>query len=198
MAAAEADAAERAAWAEQVVDLDSEQVIFIDESGTNVTATPRYGWAPRGDRAHGTAPRNYPHNTTLVAALTTQGIDAAMTVPGALDSEAFDVFLEQVLVPRLTPGMTMVLDNLSVHVRTTVRQRIEAAHCQVRYLPAYSPDFNPIEHAFSKLKGSLRRAEARTQEALDAAISAGIAQITPVDARAWIHHCGYQPRGQPL
>jgi transposase len=198
VAASEQDPARRAAWWDEVAPIAREELIFIDESGTNVTATPRYGWAPKGARAHGRAPRNYGQNTTLVAAMTVRGITAALTVPGALDGAAFDVFLTQILLPRLRPGQVVVLDNLSVHTRTSVRARIEAAGCQLRYLPPYSPDFNPIEQGFSKLKGYLRQVEARTQEALDGAISAGLAMITAADASGWFRHCGYEPPGQPL
>jgi transposase len=196
--AAEADAVERAHWWSTVSTLNPAQCIFIDESGTNTTATPRYGWAPRGRRAHGRAPRNYAHNTTLVAALTSAGITAALSFPGALNSEAFDVFLDQVLLPNLHTGQTVIMDNLSVHRRRSVQARIEAAACHLVYLPAYSPDFNPIEHAFSKLKTYLRRAEARTQEALDTALSTGLAMITSADAQAWIRHCGYTLPRHPL
>lgn len=196
--AAEADAAARAQWWTIAGTLTPTQCIFIDESGTNTTATPRYGWAPKGQRARGRAPRNYAQNTTLVAALTPGGITAALSFPGALNSEAFDVFLDQVLLPTLQAGQTVILDNLSVHRRRSVRTRIESAACTLLYLPAYSPDFNPIEHAFSKLKTYLRRTEARTQEALDTALSVGLAMITPADAQGWIQHCGYAVPRQPL
>jgi transposase len=196
--AAEADAAERAAWWATTTALNPAEVIFIDESGTNVTAHPRYSWAPRGRRAQASVPRNYDENTTLVAALSPGGIQAALSFPGALNSEAFDVFLDQVLVPQLLPGQTVVMDNLSVHRRQRVRMRIEAAQAHLLYLPSYSPDFNPIELAFSKLKTFLRRAQARTQDALDTALSTGLALITPTDAQNWIRHCGYQLPRQPL
>lgn len=196
--AAEADAAARAQWWTIASVLPPAQCIFIDESGTNTTATPRYGWAPKGQRARGRAPRNYAQNTTLVAALTPGGITAALSFPGALNSEAFDVFLDQVLLPTLQAGQTVIMDNLSVHRRRSVRTRIESAACTLLYLPAYSPDFNPIEHAFSKLKTHLRRTEARTQEALDTALSVGLAMITPADAQGWIRHCGYALPRQPL
>jgi transposase len=196
--AAEQDAAARAAWWETVTEVAADRLVFIDESGTNTTATPRYGWAPKGQRARGQAPRNYGHNTTLVAALTLDGISAALTLPGALDGAAFDVFLERVLVPGLVPGQVVIMDNLSVHTRAAVDARIAAAGCALRYLPAYSPDFNPIELAFSKLKGELRQAEARTQDALDAAISTGLAAITAADAVGWFRHCGYDPDGHAL
>jgi transposase len=196
--AAEQDAAARAAWWDAGTELPAAQLVFIDESGTNTTASPRYGWAPRGHRAHGVAPRTYDHNTTLVAALTWNGIGAAMTLPGALDGLAVDVFLDEVLVPTLRPEQVLIMDNRSVHPREVVRARIEAVGCTRQLVPAYSLDFTPIEQAFSKLKPLLRRAEARTQDARDAAISAGLVQITATDAIGWFRYCGYDPTGQPL
>lgn len=160
--------------------------------------TPRYGRAPRGQRVVGTAPRNHGPNTTLLAALSPAGITAAMTLQGAMDRDAFEVFVAQVLVPSLSPGQTVIWDNLSVHKSATAQHLIEATGCQVRFLPPYSPDFAPIEHAFSKLKTFLRRTQARTRAALDDAITAGLARITAADARAWFHHCGYHRSGHSL
>ncbi len=153
--------------------------------------TPRYGRAPRGERVIGTAPRNHGKNTTLVAALSLDGISAAMTVEGAMDRLAFDVFVERILVPSLRPGQVVVWDNLSVHKSADAWQAIAARGCHLLWLPPYSPDFAPIEQAFSKLKTALRRAEARTRDALDTAISAALATITAADARGWFVHCGY-------
>ena len=158
--------------------------------------TPRYGRAPRGQRVVGVAPRNQGPNTTLIAAMSPVGITAAMTLAGAIDRDALDVFVAQVLVPSLTPGQTVIWDNLSVHKSTTARQGIEAAGCQVRFLPPYSPDFAPIELAFSKLKTFLRRTQARTRAALDEAIAAGLHTITAADAQAWFTHCDYHLSGQ--
>lgn len=153
--------------------------------------TPRYGRAPRGERVVGTAPRNHGKNTTLVAALTLDGITATMTVEGALDRAAFDAFVAQVLVPSLQPGQVVVWDNLSVHKSALAQRLIAAAGCQLLWLPPYSPDFTPIEQAFSKLKAALRRTGARTRTALDDAITAGLATITAADAQGWFAHCGY-------
>jgi transposase len=123
--------------------------------------TPRYGRAPRGERVVGTAPRNHGKNTTLVAALSLDGISAAMTVEGAMDRLAFDVFVERILAPSLTPGQVVVWDNLSVHKSDDAWQAIAARGCHLLWLPPYSPDFAPIEQALSKLKTALRRAAAR-------------------------------------
>jgi len=153
--------------------------------------TPRYGRAPRGERVVGSVPRNHGPHTTLVAARSLEGITAAMTVEGAMDRLAFDVFVDQILGPSLVPGQVVIWDNLSVH-KSAVAQRVIAAHgCQLLGLPPYSPDFTPIEQAFSKLKTGLRRTGARTRDALDAAITTALATITAADARGWFAHCGY-------
>jgi hypothetical protein len=136
-------AAARAEWWDAVTELPAPQLVFIDESGSSTTATPHYGWAPRGRRVYGSAPRNYVHYTTLVAALTLDGIAVAMTLPGAIDGLAFDVFLDELLVPTLRPGQVLIMDILSVHAREVVCARIEAVGCRLRLLPAYSPDVNP-------------------------------------------------------
>jgi transposase len=196
--AAERDETVRATWWDEIQTLAPADLVFVDESGTNLAMTPRYGRAPRGQRVVGTAPRNHGPNTTLLAAMSPAGIAAAMTVEGAMDRDAFEVFVAQVLVPSLLPGQTVIWDNLSVHKSVTAHQLIEAVGCQVRYLPPYSPDFAPIEHAFSKLKSFLRRTHARTRAALDDAITAGLATITAADARGWFAHGGYTLRGQPL
>ena len=165
--------------------------MFVDESGANRALCPRYGYAPKGARCHGQAPRNRGRNTSILAALSPAGLVATMTVEGSTNTEVFLTYLDQVLCPALRPGQTVVLDNLSVHKNEAVRQKIEAAGCRLWFLPAYSPDFNPIEHAFAKLKGFLRKAKARTQEALEAAIAAGLATLTAQDACGWFKHCEF-------
>lgn len=198
LVAAEQDADERKQWRDAIAEYDPAQFVFLDESSANVTLTPRYGRALRGERAYGNAPRNYAHNTTLVAALTPTGISASMTLPGALDSDAFAVYVAHVLVPTLHPGQIIICDNLSVHKRADIRALIDQAGCTYLFLPAYSPDFNPIEHAFSKLKIALRRAQARTQSALDEAIKIALTTITATDAHGWFAHAGYDLPRQPL
>ena len=166
-------------------------MVFVDESGTNLAMTPRYGRAPRGRRVVGAAPRNHGPNVTLLAAMRSDGIAAAMTMTGATDGAVLDLFVGQVLVPALRPGQVVVWDNLSAHKNRRVRGRTEAAGCQVRFPPPYSPDFSPIEQAFAKLKAALRHAGARDRPALEDAIAAGLATITARDAAAWFRHCGY-------
>ena len=157
----------------------------------------RYGWALRGQRAWGQAPTNRGKNTTLLAAMTHEGLLASMTVEGAANTDALLTYLDAVLCPALPPGRIVVMDNLQVHKAEAVRQRIEACGCRLVFLPRYSPDFNPIEGAFSKLKTFLRRVQARTREGLEAAIAAGLHTITAQDARGWFEHCGYPLTAQP-
>jgi len=159
--------------------------------------TPTSARAPRGQRAHGRAPAQRGTNLTLVAALRLDGAGAAMTLSGALDRAACEVYVREVLAPTLRPGQVVLWDNLRAHQGEGVRALIEARHCRLLFLPPYSPDFNPIEEAFSKLKAALRRAEARTKEALEAAIAAALAAITAQDAEGWFTHCGYLPLAEP-
>jgi transposase len=168
----------------------------VDESGTHTRMTPLYACAPRGRRAYGYAPRNHTRNTTLVAALTLGGVQESMAVEGAMDAAAFVAWLEQGLGPTLTAGEVVVMDNLSVHKGERVAPLIARAKsrlvgCPLGGMPAYSPDFTPIEQAFSKLKTFPRRAEARTREALEEAITAALATITATDAAGWFTACGY-------
>jgi len=163
----------------------------VDECGSNINLTPTYARAPRGARAYGTAPRNTATNTTLIASMSTAGMGAALVLTGATDAAAFVAYVEQVLGPTLTPGQIVVLDNLSAHKDTRVRAAIEARGCALWYLPAYSPDLSPIEEAFAKLKNLLRRAAARTREALVEAIAQALDLITAADAQGFFQHCGY-------
>ena len=172
--------------------------LFVDESGSNKALCPRYGYAPKGERSHGTAPRNRGRNTSILAAMGAGGLVGTMTVEGATNPEVFLTCLDQVLCPALRAGQVVIMDNLSVHKNDAVRERIEACGCQLVFLPAYSPDFHPIEHAFAKLKAFLRKAKARTQETLEAAIAAGLATITAQDARGWFKHCGWHTASQPF
>lgn len=160
--------------------------------------TPRRARAPRGQRAYGAVPRNRGENTTLIAALSPAGLGPAMTLPGAADRPAFVAYVREVLTPALVPGQTVVLDNLAVHKGAAIRHLIEARGCRLLFLPPYSPDFAPIAHAFGKLKVQLRRAGARTRDALEAAIATALDTITAQDAAAWFRHCGYDTPGQSL
>jgi transposase len=185
---------DRAAWRELTGYLPIDKLVFVDECGSTIALTPLYARAPRGQRASGSVPRNWGKNTTLVAGLSLAGIQAPFMLEGALDTGAFELYVEQVLAPVLSPGQVVVLENVSVHKGERVRQAIEARGCQVLFLPAYSPDVTPIEEAFSKLKTWLRRLQARTGEALEEAIAAALKLITAQDARGWFWHCGYLPQ----
>jgi len=166
--------------------------VIIDECGSNLNLTPLYARAPRGQRAIGQVPRNTPPNTTLIASLTLNGIGPALLLPGATDGLAFESYIAEVLAPALQPGQIVVLDNLSVHHRAQVAELIRQRGCELWFLPSYSPDFSPIEQAFAKLKQALRRAKARTVDALYTAITEALPTITPDDARGFFGACGYQ------
>ena len=181
----------RVVWRAEAETLDPAQVVFLDETSTHTSLCRRYARAPRGVRAYGHVPRNHGHNVTLLAALTPEGIGPSMTIAGSIDGAAFAAYVQRFLVPSLRPGQVVILDNLSAHKSATARQAIEAAGCELRFLPAYSPDFNPIELAFAKLKSRLRAAAARDTETLHAATAAAIDGITPADARAFYAHCGF-------
>lgn len=184
-----------------MADLDHRTLVFLDETSTPTTLTPLRARAPRGQRAVGRVPRGRWQSVTLFATLTPAGMGAAMLLDGAADQLAFEAFVAEQLVPSLAPGQTVVLDNLSVHKSARARAAIEAAGCALRFLPTYSPDFNPIEHAFAKIKQRLRRAEARSFAALRAAAGPALDAVTPADARAFFHAAGYtltSEPGQPL
>jgi transposase len=196
LGASERDEGQRQAFREQRTTRPAAAFVIVDESGTNLNLTPLYARAPRGERAYGQVPRNTPKNTTLIASLTLAGMGPAMTLEGATDTAAFVAYIEQVLAPALRPGQVVVMDNLSAHKSERVRTLIEARGAELWYLPAYSPDLSPIEHAFSKLKTLLRRAAARTREALEQAIAAALDEITAADAAGWFTHCGYRHEAQ--
>ncbi|MCA1693273.1 MAG: IS630 family transposase [Actinobacteria bacterium] len=175
--------------------MPTERLVFVDETGTHTRMTPRYARAPRGERAYGHVPRNHTRNTTLVAALTLAGLDAPMVLEGAMDREAFVAWLRHFLLPTLAAGQ-VVMDNLNVHKGAEVRRIIEAHGCALCYLPAYSPDYAPIEGAYSKVKARVRRAGKRTQGEREAAIGVAVTAVTASDARGWFAHCGYRFPGQ--
>jgi transposase len=183
--------AERAHYRELSATLDLHRVKFIDESGINIAMTRLYGRAPRGERVLGSAPQNYGQNVTMLGALSCTGLTAMMTVEGATDADVFRVYVQEVLCPTLREGDIVVADNLSAHKAAGVQEAIAAQGARMLYLPPYSPDFNPIERCWSKLKTCLRAAKARTREALDEAVTRALATVTEADARAWFAHCGY-------
>jgi len=194
--ASEQDPVARAAWRAEVAVLDPAPFVFVDETSTPIPLPRRYARAPRGERAVTAVPRNHGTATSLVAALSPAGLGAAMTLNGALDGVAFTTYVRELLCPTLHPGQVVLFDNVSIHHGEAVRECIETAGCTVRFLPPYSPDFAPIEHAFAKLKELLRAAGARTQADLEAAIADALDQVTAADAHGWFTHCSYPLQDQ--
>ena len=166
--------------------------MFVDEMGTNISLSVMYAYSPRGRRAYTKAPRNRGVNTTLLASMSFEGMGPCLAVQGPTTATVFEAYVEKVLVgPSLRRGQIVVMDNLGAHKGAKVRELIEERGCQLLYLPPYSSDFNPIEEAFSKIKGALPRAGARTREALIEAIGAAISAITARDARGFFEHGDY-------
>ena len=186
----------RAGWREAVAPVAPEDLVFLDETGSHLGYTPTHAWAPRGQRAYASAPANRGENKTVIAALTLDGVGPLMRFDGAMTTARFEGYVRFLLAPTLRKGQVVIADNLQAHRSPVVRAAIEATGARFLPLPPYSPDFNPIEEAFSKVKQSLRRAKARTDDDLRAATWAAFATITPTDATGWFTHCGYQPRHQ--
>jgi transposase len=172
-------------------ELDPRKLVFIDESGAKTNMTRTRGRSQRGKRLKSLAPLGHWHTTTMISAIDLCGVRASMVLDGATDSEAFCVYLEQVLVPVLRGGEIVIMDNLQPHKHARVRQAIEAAGATLVYLPPYSPDFNPIEPMWSKVKQSLRSAAARTFEALLDAIKEALRSVSSTDCAGFFRGCGY-------
>jgi len=171
--------------------------VFVDECGTNTSMTRLRARAPKGERAYGRIPRNRGPNTTLVASMGAQGMGPCLAVEGATTKAVFEASVERVLAPSLSAGQVVVLDNLGAHKGERVRELVEGRGCELLFLPAYSPDFSPIEEAFSKVKAHLRKAAARTRGALVEAMGRALDAVTAQDARGWFGHCGYPLDAQP-
>ncbi len=189
----------RAAWRVGIAqELDPERLLFVDEMGANTSLHTLYAWSKRGERARCSVPRNRGKNTTLLASMSVEGIGPSLAITGTVDAPVFEAYLERVLLPELGTGRILVMDNLSAHKTKKVRELVEEAGCELLYLPPYSPDLNPIEEAFSKIKGVLRKAEARTRESLVEAMGPAISSVTHEDARGFFEHCGYGTPVQSL
>ena len=190
----------RAAWQALVAgQIDAERLVFVDEMGSNTSLFSLYAWAPRGERAICSVPRNRGKNTTLLASMTTEGMGPCVAVVGATTRVVFEThYVERLLAPALSSGQVVVMDNLGAHKGERVRELIQERGCELLYLPPYSPDLNPIEEAFSKVKGLLGRAGARTREALIEAMGRALDVVTAEDARGFFEHCGYPILAQPL
>lgn len=186
------DVAERRArWRVEQLGLDARKLVFIDETWAKTNMTRLRGRAPRGQRLIEKVPHGHWQTTTLIAALDHRGMRCATTVDGAVNGDVFTAFCEQVLAPTLTPGDLVVMDNLSAHKVKGVAEAIEAAKASVVYLPPYSPDLNPIELAFSKVKQRMRSAQHRLVDALWADTQRMLDAVTPSDAHGFFRHCGY-------
>jgi len=171
--------------------------VFVDECSTNVSLRPLYAWSPRGERAHCSSPRNGGKNVTLLASMTLSGMGPSLAVEGATTRAVFEAYVEEALAPSLRPGQ-VVMDNLTAHEGERVRGLIEVRGCKLVFLLPYSPDFNPIEQAFSWLKALLRGAEARAREALIEAMGVTLSAISAWDASGFFGHCGYRTAAQLL
>lgn len=164
---------------------------FLDESGSSIAMTRLYGRAAPGERVVEATPQNYGANITMLCAISLSGISAPMTISGAVDGIVFKTYVEKVLCPTLEKGDVVVMDNLPAHKVGGIRELIEAVGAKLIYLPPYSPDLNPIEKCWSKIKTALRAAKARTREALETALKAALLLITEEDAAGWFECCGY-------
>lgn len=186
-------ASRREAWFDAQPDLDPQRLVFIDETGANTKMTRLRGRAPRGQRCRAAVPHGHWKTTTFVGALRLGGMTAPMALDGPMNGPAFLAYVEQVLAPTLKQGDTVIMDNLPAHKVAGVRDAIVARGARLRLLPPYSPDFNPIENAFSKLKALLRRAAARTIPDLWTAIADMLPQFTPAECANYFTACGYEP-----
>lgn len=184
-------AARRQAWRAGQAELDPGRLVFVDETGTSTKMTRRCGRSARGSRCIAPVPHGHWKTTTFVGGLRASGIDAPMTIDGAMDGPAFLAWVKAMLAPTLKPGDIVVMDNLPAHKGEAVREAIEAAGATLRYLPPYSPDLNPIEMAFSKFKALLKKAAARTVPALGEAIAGALTRISASDCQSYLAAAGY-------
>ena len=184
-------AAQRQQWRAEQPTLDPERLVFVDETWASTNMTRRYGRAPIGERLIGTVPYGHWQTTTFVAALRASGLTAPLVIDGAVNGDLFVASVRQVLAPTLRPGDIVVMDNLASHKRAGVRQALEAAGGVLRYLPPYSPDLNPIELAFAKLKALLRKAGRRTVEGLWHFLGEALDAFSPQECQNYFRHCGY-------
>jgi transposase len=197
--ARERDEEARGLWRWLASRFDARRLVFVEESGFNTSMTRLRARAPRGKRAYGKVPRNRGKNTTLIAAITLEGgMGESMTVEGATDALAFETYVEHFLAPSLREGQVVVLDKLGAHRTDRVRELLEGRGADLVFLPSYSPDMNPIEEAFSKIKQLVRKAGARVREALVEAIRGALRAVTTEDAVGWFAHAGYWPQDQSL
>ncbi len=184
-------AAQREQWWAGQATLDPDRLVFIDETWANTNMSRRYGRAPRGERLVCPVPHGHWKTTRFVAALRATELTAPLVIDGAMNGDLFVAYAKQILVPTLRPGEVVILDNRSRHKRARVREAIEAAGGRLLYLPPYSPDLNPIEQAFAKLKALLRKAAERTVDGLWAFLGRALDAFSPQECRNYFRHCGY-------
>ena len=196
--AQERDEEGRGLWRWLASRFDARRLVFVDESGFTISMMRLRARAPKGQRAYGRVPRNRGKNQTLIASIPPSRVmGECMCVEGATDKAVFEAYVEEALAPSLHEGQVVVLDGLGAHRTKRVRELIEGRGCDLVFLPTYSPDLNPIEEAFSKIKNLVRKASERTREALTEAIAQALAAIRPRDVVGWFAHCGcYEPRVQ--
>jgi len=185
--------AQRQAWFEGQIDLEPERLIFIDETGASTKMARRYGRAPKGERCRASSPHGHWKTTTFVAGLRLSGMTVPCVLDGPMTGAAFLAYVEQMVAPTLKPGDIVIMDNLPAHKAGGVRAAIEAVGATLLYLPPYSPDFNPIEMAFAKLKALLRGVAARTIPALWQTIAAALDRFTPHECQNYFIAAGYEP-----
>jgi transposase len=182
--------AEREVYKREIAGIDPERLFFLDETGTHIAMTRTHAWSPVGERAPETVPRNRGRVLTLIGALSLDGFEVLVPVEGATTAPVFREFVQFHLAPLLRPGDVVVLDKLGAHRAKGVLELIEACGAKRIFLPSYSPDLNPIEHGWSKVKLILRHRKARTRSNLHAAARKAIQSVTPSDAAGWFKHCG--------
>jgi transposase len=183
--------AQRAAWQDQANGLDVHRLVFLDESGAKTNMTRLYGRSFDGERLVDAAPQGHWCTTTMLSAIRVDGSTAPMVIEGPTDADVFQAYVEQVLVGSLRPGDIVIMDNLAPHKKAGVMAAIQAAGAEAKFLPPYSPDFNPIEKMWSKIKAYLRKAKARTWDALVGAIKEALKEVSGSDAHNWFRSCGY-------
>jgi transposase len=185
-------AAQRRQWRDGLALHEATGYVFVDECGVTTDLLRRYGRSPRGARLHDHTPCSHWQTHTVIAALRADALTAPAVFDGPIDSACFRAYVEQVLAPTLRPGDVVILDNLAVHKQPEVRTAIERAGAHLRFLPPYSPDFNPIEQVFAKLKAFLRAVRPRNFDQVSELVAIALTLFTPTECRNYIRHCGYR------
>jgi transposase len=191
LAASERVEADRRAFRQRVARLDRRRLVFTDETGFHLALTRAYGRAARGERVNQSVPRNHGKGVSLIGSLGLRGLLAPLSIEGAVDTVVFDSYVSELLVCELRPKDIVLLDNLPVHQASQVEQAVTSVKAEVLWLPAYSPDFSPIENCWSKVKTLVRRYQPRTPKELNTALAQALKAVTLDDIDGWFRHCGY-------